>query len=325
MTLKELAALSNVSVSTISKAFSYSKGVSEETREQIFKIARDHGCYEQFHKGKYFKKLIAVICPEITSENYHRIVTYLSALISDMGATMIISISNFDASTEEAMFSYHAYYQKVDGIIIIGGYAPLRDDHIVPSALIRTSSCDTGTINSIHCTPSIAVDETIEYLMKMGHRKIAFIGEPLTHKKANLFRSGMKKYALPIREEYIVNSEERFEMGGYCAMEKLLALDDRPTAIVFGYDYMALGAIKCVKDHGLSVPEDFSFVGMDNIRLLPFLDTPLTSISIHYKTQCELAVEMLKKKMKNIYHSENHVLQSNLIKRESVKNLKEPK
>ena len=64
---------------------------------------------------------------------------------------------------------------------------------------------------------------------------------------------------------------------------------------------------------------------MDNIRLLPFLDTPLTSISVHYKTQCELAVEMLKRKINNIYHSEKHVLQGTLIKRESVKNLKEIK
>ena len=321
MTLRELANLANVSVSTISKAFSFSKGVSEETREQIFKIAREHGCYEQFHKGRYFKKLIAVICPEIKSEVYHRLITYLESLIADMGATMILSLSNFSSSTEEALYSYHAYYQKVDGIILIGNYADLTEEYTIPTVRIGYST--TKSFNNVRTDAQAAMDETVKYLMDMGHRKIAFLGESLTSKKANRFNLAMKKYAMPIHEEYIINSEERFERGGYQAMEQVLNLKERPTAVVFGYDYMALGGMKCIKDHGLSVPDDISIIGMDNIQLLPYLDTPLTSISSHYKTQCEIAVDILQKKMKNIYHSETHVLEATLIKRETVKNLKE--
>ena len=165
----------------------------------------------------------------------------------------------------------------------------------------------------------------MKHLMDMGHRKIGFAGERLTKGKGERLRTAINKYALPIYEEYFVTSEERFEMGGYQATEKLLGLEERPTAIVYAYDYMALGGMRCVKDHGLSVPDDISIVGMDNIQLLPFLDNPLTSTSSHYKKQCEIAVDILQKKMKNIYHSETHVLEATLIKRETVKNLKETK
>ena len=321
MTLRELASLANVSVSTISKAFSFSKGVSDETREQIFRIAREHGCYEQFHKGRYFKKLIAVICPEIKSEAYHRIITYLETLIADMGATMILSLSNFSASTEETLYSYHAYYQKVDGIILVGNYSDLAEEYTVPT--VRIGFSNSKSLNNVCSFSQPAMEEAIKHLMDTGHRKIGFVGESLTSEKADYFHLAMKKYALPINTEYIIASEERFETGGYQAMKKMLELDERPTAVVFGYDYMALGAMRCVKDYGLSVPDDISIIGMDNIQLLPFLDTPLTSISSHYKTQCEMAVDILQKKMKNIYHSESHVLEATLIKRDSVKNLKE--
>ncbi len=63
MTMRELAKLANVSVSTVSKAFSETDDISEETKNHIFKIARNTGCYGKFYKGKYSKKVIAIICP----------------------------------------------------------------------------------------------------------------------------------------------------------------------------------------------------------------------------------------------------------------------
>ena len=85
------------------------------------------------------------------------------------------------------------------------------------------------------------------------------------------------------------------------------------------------GAMGCITDHGLSVPDDISIIGQDNIRLLPFIKPGLTSIDIPYQKQGELAVNLLLKKMKNKYYTEspNNSLSETLIKRDSVKNLKE--
>ena len=130
-----------------------------------------------------------------------------------MGATMVLSLSHFDSATEEALYYYHAHYQKVDGIIIIESCATLKDDSQIPT--IRIASADQSFSQK-------AINDAINYLIDMGHHKIGFIGENLTSTKLNRFRTAMKSHLLPIREEYIVIGEERFETGGYHCMEKLL-------------------------------------------------------------------------------------------------------
>ena len=82
MTLQEIAALANTSVSTVSKAFSGGRDVGSETRERIFAIARKNGCFEKYYKGPREKKVIAVLCPETESENYGRLVGLFEQALS---------------------------------------------------------------------------------------------------------------------------------------------------------------------------------------------------------------------------------------------------
>ena len=63
MTLSKLARLANVAVSTASKAFSMSDDINEQTREEIFRVARENGCFKKFFNAKYPKFVIALICP----------------------------------------------------------------------------------------------------------------------------------------------------------------------------------------------------------------------------------------------------------------------
>ena len=77
LTLSKLARLANVSVSTASKAFSGSAEVNEETREMIFGIARQYGCFKKFYNAKYPKLVIAIIAPELRGAYYTR---YLSCI-----------------------------------------------------------------------------------------------------------------------------------------------------------------------------------------------------------------------------------------------------
>ena len=65
ITLSQLAKLAHVSVSTVSKAFSMSEEVNEQTREEVFRIAKEYGCFKKYYKAKYPKTVIAVICPEL--------------------------------------------------------------------------------------------------------------------------------------------------------------------------------------------------------------------------------------------------------------------
>ena len=70
MTMRELAKLANVSASTVSKAFGNAEDVSEDTKELIFSLAKEHGCFNKFSKTKYSKLTVAIICPEMKTPYY---------------------------------------------------------------------------------------------------------------------------------------------------------------------------------------------------------------------------------------------------------------
>ena len=323
MTLRELAILAHVSKATASRAFSNSNEISEETRQHVFNVARQYNCYDKFQKGLYFKKVIAVISPDIRSDYYNNIVDHLDTLIASCGGNMVLSLSYFDPAKEEAIYSYHAHYQKVDGIIIISSCSSQKHDSSIPTVYIDSPS---KTHDAINTTWQSGIDCAIEHFMKKGHRKIAYVGDNLASAKQRCFSNAMKKFALPIAEEHIVIEQQRYESGGYKAMEKILALDNRPTALFVAYDYMAIGVYKCIREQNLSVPNDFSIIGMENINTKDFLDTALSSIYGRSREKCEAAVELLQKKMDNKRYSEpKKVLKSTLIDRNSVKNLKEGK
>ena len=321
MTLKELAVLANVSQSTVSKAFSGAKDISNETREHIFKVAKEHHCYEKFHKGNYFKKIVAVICPEIKSELYHRIVVRLETLFNELGISMVLSISHFNKDMEKALFYYHAHYQKVDGIIIIASLNTLKDEDSVPT--VRIGSFHETDPNLIHTPHQNAINEAVKHLMDMGHRKIGYIGDYMTYPTENRFFQAMKSYFLPIHREYVVISDNRFEKGGYEGMKKILELEHPPTAIIAAYDYIAFGAMKYIQEYGLSVPEDISLIGQGNLQMAPYSTPALTTIDIPYQEQCEMAIQLLLKKMKNNYYTEaaSNTSCSKLVIRDSVKKI----
>lgn len=326
MTQRDLAQLANVSVSTVSKAFSDSTDISEETRNHIFQVARDNHCYEMFHKGLYFKKVIAVICPEIQSEYYHRMCVCLNEEIENQGMTMILSLSEFNPDKIQSLIAYHAYYQKVDGIIIIkGDFSDLKCDPKIPVVIIGNTS--SPKFDTVQCDYLISINEAISYLVKMGHRKIGFIGDELTYKKLERYKSAIKKHQLPLYKEHIATSSRRFEEGGYDCMEELLSHSNRPTAVICGYDYMAFGAIRCLREHSMSVPDDMSIIGMDDVRQTQFPEVNLTTISDQYEKICNTTLKLLLKRINGRGFSEHQhiVIPTKLHIRNSVKDLNKEK
>ena len=113
MTMKELAKLANVSVSAVSKAFSEADDISAETKEHIFSLAKEYGCYGRFYKGKYHKKVIAIICPELLNGIYTCVVNCLRELIEAADGMCVVSADNFSASKQAELIDYYISYLKV--------------------------------------------------------------------------------------------------------------------------------------------------------------------------------------------------------------------
>lgn len=327
MTLEKLAKIAHVSISTVSKAFSASPEVSTETRRYIFDIAKEHGCFEKYYKEKYNKKVIAVVCPEIRSAYYADFVTRIERLIDAHNHTMLLSITGFDPQKEMDIVHYYRCFAKADGIVTIGS-ADLPPSETIPTVGIFGESKQACHMDVI-LMRSNGIWDAVRCLKENGHTNIAFFGEKYTSFKEQLFRRAMSSCSLPVREENIVVSDRRFEQAGVECAAAWLALPPsrRPTAVLAAYDYMAIGVMNFLADHGLSVPRDLSLIGMDNIGAADYKGIRLSSVKTDFEGISHAALAMLEEKMNNPGLNTFRTVRfdSVLVERDSVACIKERK
>lgn len=313
MTMKKLAELAGVSVSTVSKAFSGSKELSEETRLHIFDTARDCGCFDKYYKGDYCGKVVGVICPEYKSGYYSEILSLLDKELAKRDALMICSGTDFESTRADTLVSYFAQHSKVDGIISLVNIHSSQK-YSVPIVTVGESE----DFDSVRISEGNAVSEAIRRLKENGHRRIAFIGEALTTSRHQRFVDAMKVNRLPVNDELVIIGDSRFEECGYTSMNKLLSLDAIPTAVIAAYDNIAFGAMKSIAEHGLKIPDDISLVGFDNNRISPYLDIPLSSITSYNEDLCEIIVNLLFERMKHKANPKKINISRDIIFRDSV-------
>lgn len=315
MTMKQLAFLAGVSVSTVSKAFSRNAEIPEKTRKLIFKIAKEQGCYEKYCSRYFDKKVIAVICPEFQSGNYSQELACLRKEIEKRNAIMVAASYEFDPDAKYELISYFTESAKVDGIIV-DGKIESEKPYSTPIVVIGESeSCD-----SISLSMRSAINDAILYFKENGHKDIAFVGEKLTRLKCDYFIQAMEKAGIRVNYDYIVESDCRFEEAGYDGMKKIFSRGEIPTAVVTAYDNIAMGAMKYIREYGLKIPEDISVIGMDDNREAAYLEVPMTSITPYYQDLSEIAVDLLFEKIENKTSDKNKTIKvsAELIKREST-------
>lgn len=292
MTMAKLAELAGVSVSTVSKAFSGSTEISDEKREYIFSLARKYGCYDKYCKASCDKKVIAVVCPEFKGRYYSEQLAVLEKEIRRRGAVMIAGVFDFDLQKQNELIAFFSEYSKVDGIIAYN----MRDNGQKYSLPIVSIGNETKNADSIRISMDKAFDEAIEYLTEQGHKKIAFIGETNTEDYAKILKNTVKKYKCDLTE-YTSTDGIRFEEAGYECMNKMFESGDVPTAVIGAYDYVAIGAMRSIYEHGLRIPDDISIIGVNDIKENPYLNVPLTSITTYIDDLCQIAVDILFEKI----------------------------
>lgn len=288
ITLSKIAQLAHVSVSTASKAFSMSSEVSEQTRNEIFQIAKEYGCFKKFYNAKYPKYVIAVICPEFHGEYYSGMVANLQSCLEKLGCEVCVASTNFSGSTEHDLLEYYHHYSNVDGIVIIGGLTLISSTYEIPLVSVLPIYRQPAGV-CLHTEYVQALDQLVGHMKEAGVESIGFIGETRTGVKLEAFHTAMKNNGLFCNHVVVV--EDRFEKGGYIGMEQLLQQPQRPQAVICAYDHMAIGAIKRLSEAGLSVPGDMMLAGMDDIPECAYLVPSLTSVNFGNETICRQAAQ----------------------------------
>lgn len=294
MTYKEIARLANVSLSTVSKALSGSREISEELREKIIKTAISCGYFAE--KGK--RKIeyagerditIAIICPEIISVAYAGEITEIKKELEKHGALTAVYVNDFDNDKLNRIIKAITVSNSADGIILFQ-MPPRISECSIPLVGISSPADNFDTV----CCDTISYFlDIIGYLKKLGHREIAFVGETHTRLKLDAYKNALFAHGLTFSEDNIFIVDERFEAIGYKAAEQLIKLPNMPTAVICAYDEIALSLIHVFAENGIEVPKNISVVGINDIPMAAYSSVPLTTVKIFEKEQAEIAVRLL--------------------------------
>jgi len=305
--LKDIASASGFNVSTVSRALRDKLDISISTRQKVKGIAKKMG-----YKPKSAKKnIVGVLLPEVTSQYYSEIAHSLVKKLKENRYNTIFMLTGFAGEQISKAFEI-LLNQGVAGIIIN------ETDHIINYALLEKSGLPIvilsegdvvmpAPVDSIRISIEREMYLALNHLTGLGHKDIGYIGEYLSDTRFNTLCRIMKKHNIRVNQEFFKRGKERFELGGYLRAKELLNEKILPTAVIASYDQFAIGAIRAFNEAGLSIPEDISIVGVDNIVMDDFLPTKLTSITNPASYMGIVAVKLL---IDNINDSTDHVAQT---------------
>jgi len=159
--------------------------------------------------------------------------------------------------------------------------------------------------------------KVIQYLFKMGHRKIGYMGYYNDIRKGFIIRE-MQGLGLEIRTEWFMYALATLE-NGYIIMQRFLELKERPTAIIVHSDQMAIAAMRAAIEAGVKIPDEISFISFDGLQESAYLNPALTTFHISFQQAAMLLVQTILHRLDDPKMPlQQRTISVSLIERESV-------
>jgi len=330
VTMRDVAKAAEVSVATVSHVLNGTHYVSPDLRKKVEDAIRTLN----YRPNKIARALntkgvpfLALIVPDI-SNPYWSTVAKAVQDITDKQDYLVIVFSTDGIYEREVRFLrslsgwvsgviFHPYHVSQEEVKDIVG-----DD--LPMVIIGDFTSDFGPedkwdhviSSNLECS-----EKMVEYLIQLGHTRIAFIkgseGTPSSAKRFEGYLKAFENVNIPLVEEIIVQGDYTRE-GGRNGMKSLLSQTELPTAVFCANDFSALGALEVALSHGLQVPKDISIVGFDDIDEAMYASPPLTTIRQSPANVGTIAAENLIERLEGRERSLTVQLKGSLIVREST-------
>ncbi|WP_214829727.1 LacI family DNA-binding transcriptional regulator [Exiguobacterium algae] len=335
-TIYDLAKKTGFSITTVSKALNNYKDVSEKTRAKILQAAVEMDYLPNAHAQSLSTKkswAIGVMFSEANEVGmkhpfFNGIIESFRHATEEQGYDLIFASRNL--RNRDMSYLEHFKHRAVDGIVVI--CSDRMDEQVqelmrsdIPIVVVDMDSADCSVVYSDNIEGARLA---VNYLYELGHRKIAHLaGDETTDAgtaRVEGYKLAMQGLDLPIQPGYLVNAGFFSVEEGKQAMQQLLDLEDRPTAVFVAGDQMAIGAIEAIHENGLHVPNDISVIGYDDIEMIQYITPKLTTIRQDTDEIGEAAAELLLEQMTAKERSqERRIIPVKLIERASCAPVKE--
>jgi DNA-binding LacI/PurR family transcriptional regulator len=241
----------------------------------------DHTARTMIHKKT---RTIGLVIPKLSNEYWAQLSEVIHHELWEKGYTTLICSSDNQSDKETAYLKMYIE-RRVDGIIYCS--SPLGpDDALNQVDLLHQSGIPLvtldSTINGVSCVTGDHLHGAFtaaEHLIRLGHRRIAYIGGPAVSLDRELgFRKAMIMYGLSVNETLVRTVSGQSFQDGNEAMQALLDAGEPFDALFCGNDLLAFGAIKAMEEAGIRIPDDVAVVGYDDIFSARLFKPALTTV-----------------------------------------------
>ena len=325
-TLAEIAGAAGVSVATVSKVLNDRADVSAETRRRVQKYLRDSEYRPARSDSAGRRELgrsIEVVVPELQSPYIMAVLEGIASSAPTEGFEVVIG-----PIPRHSMINPGALLQSdhVGAIFITvdASSSPVKalDDGGFPVVVVDPLRVADSKCISIGATNFTGGITAAEYLLSLGHRRIAHAGGPhsvdCSHARLAGYSSALRQAGIELDESLITHSGFSYDAGRRAA-HNLLDRSDRPTAIFAANDEIALGIMEEARRRSIRIPQDLSVVGFDDTFLSSRSVPPLTTVAQPLLEMGRVAVRSLAQMISNDVVGTRHIeLATRLVVRDST-------
>lgn len=303
--MKDVARRAGVSQSTVSRVLNDVEGpvkIAPGTRDRVLAVVHELG-YRPNPLARGLRgarmSMIGLLVREVADPFFAAMIEAVGTELRNHGYSVLLGHTRSQAEDAMALTSV-LETRHCDGLLLLGDLhdQQLLTRELVPRLLPVLAVCvgaravEIPTVNSDN---ALGTRLALDHLHDLGHRRIAlldagWLGD--VAERRDTYLSFLSKRSLTLAPDYIQPAQNN-PAGGRAAVDRLLALNEPPTAVFASTDVLALGALKAAEDAGLRVPDDLSVVGFDDIPLAETASPSLTSVRQPVPEIAHLAVDEL--------------------------------
>lgn len=328
--IREIAKHANVSTATVSRTINRNPSVDPKLAKRVWKVVDQLGYYPNIQarglaSGK--SRILGLIVSELTNPFFPEIVHSFEALAVSQGYEMLLTSTVYDPRRMESSVR-RMIERRVQGVAILTfGFeealiADLRHRK-VPLVFVDVGPRVPGVCN-IRINYTSGIRQAVQHLAALRHRRIAFVTGPPHLKSAlarkSAFEQSMREIGLEVTSELIVAGDHTMA-GGMRALASVAGLGNPPTAVLCSNDMTAIGVMREAYEYDISVPDELSVVGFDDIPMSEFMIPPLTTVRMSQTQLAKLAFEALVHELEKTTskgEAQEYILDTSLVVRQST-------
>jgi LacI family transcriptional regulator len=326
-TIREVAKKAGVSIATVSRVLNNVEPVDERTKQSVRDAARElHYVPNALGRGLSRRRTdaIGLLLPDLFGEFFSEVIRGCDQTAQQHHYHLVVSSSHSNKSEIEA--AIRMMRGRVDGLIIMSPHidAQIMDDTLPETLPVVLLNCSVegSAFDSLTLDNYGGAYAMTRHLLQHGHSRIAFIRGTANNGDAETRLRGYRNALADGGGERDASLEvegDFSEASGYAAVQLILRMQNRPTAVFACNDSEAIGALGALRDAGMHVPDDIALAGFDDIPIASYLSPRLTSVGVDIAHVGVVAVERLIEavRLRNRHTRQQTVLPTHLSIRES--------